>query len=180
MATEQKVPSRASQYLAYVSRILERDRGAGAALKRSLSGIGEHRRAVYPFLLPLLEGITPRDQDIWFLVAGLYALYPQPLEREKSLSFGRSCQILHARINSGGPERRFKSLLETDFADLDVPLAALVRLMKAHDVPIDYVSLLSHLQHWDQPSQWVQDRWARDFWAWQPSNLPSVTPTLDQ
>lgn len=176
MPTEQRIPSRASKYLTHVSRLVESDRGSRAALKRSLTGIGEHRRAVYPFLLPLLEGIPSHDQEFWFLVAGLFALYPQALDREESLSFGRSCQILNSRVNSGGPERRFKSLLDTDVADLDVPLTALVRLMKAKQVPLDYVSLLSHLQHWDHPSQWVQDRWARNFWSWQPPASPDVSP----
>lgn len=180
MSNEEKQPSRAQKYLAYVAALIERDKGASAALKRSLSGTSEHRRATYPYLLPLLEGLSPREQDLWILVAGLYALYPQPLHQERPRTFGSSCKELHDKVNSKGPERRFKCLLETDGNDLDVPLAALVRLMKANQINIDYVTLLTHLQHWDHFSQWVQDRWARDFWGGSASNSEDILTTIAQ
>jgi CRISPR system Cascade subunit CasB len=128
----------------------------------------------------LLEGIPPHAQDAWFLVAALLALYPQPLEREHPISFARSCAILSARMTSGGPERRFKSLLDTDGDDLVVPLVALIRLMQAKDVPVDYVPLLQALRHWDHPDQWVQDRWARDFWGPHQTSSELATSSTDR
>lgn len=158
-------PSRSTSFLMAVQARMERDKAVGAALKRSLSGTDEHRRDLYPYLLPLLEGIPVAAQPAFFLVAALYATYPQPLQREHAMSFGRSCALLDAKTSSSGPERRLKSLLDTEANDLAVPISALIRLLKSHQVSVDYPTLLSHLRQWDHPDQWVQDRWARDFWA---------------
>lgn len=158
-------PSHALRFLKAIAARMEGDSAVRAALKRSLDGTMEHRQAIYPYVLPLLGDLEPYRQEPFLLVAALYALYPTPLEREKPLHFGRACAKLAASGNSGGPERRFKSLLDTETADLAVPLAALIRLMKAKSIDVDYPTLLSALQSWSHPERWVQDRWAREFWA---------------
>jgi CRISPR system Cascade subunit CasB len=156
---------------------MKTDSAVRAALKRSLDGTAEHRRAIYPYLLPLLGDVEPYQQEPFLLVAALYALYPTPLKREHSKRFGRSCARLAHAVNSEGPERRFKALLDTDAPDLAVPLAALVRLMKSKSVDVDYDTLLRDLRQWNYPDKWVQDRWAREFWA--PSfPIASSEPTL--
>lgn len=158
-------PKLAQRFLEAISARMEADTAVRAALKRSLDGTLEHRQAIYPYVLPLLGDLKPYQQEPFLLVAALYALYPTSIEREKRLRFGRSCAWLENASSSKGPERRFKALLDTEGADLVVPLSALIRLMKSKSIDVDFVSLLSDLQWWDHPDKWVQDRWARDYWA---------------
>ena len=49
--------------------------------------------------------------------------------------------------------------------DLRSPLNALVRQMKSKGVAINYPKLIADLQRWENPNQFVQDQWARDFWG---------------
>ncbi len=158
-------PSHALRFLKALETRMAGDTAVRAALKRSLDGTIEHKQAIYPYVLPLLGDLKPYQQEPFLLVAALYALYPTPLDREKPHHFGRACARLAANGESKGPERRFKSLLDTEAADLTVPLSALIRLMKSKQIDVDYATLLSALQSWSHPDKWVQDRWAREFWA---------------
>lgn len=158
-------PSHAQRFLEAIEARMEADKAVGAALKRSLDGTAEHRRDIYPYVLPLLGDLKPHQQEPYLLVAALYALHPTPLKREQPRRFGRVCAHLAKAGTSEGPERRFKALLDTEAEDWAVPGAALVRLMKSKQIDVDYVSLLGDLQWWSHPDKWVQDRWAREFWA---------------
>lgn len=169
-------PSRTQRFLEAIEARMKTDSAVRAALKRSLDGTGEHRRAIYPYVLPLLGDVEPYQQDPFLLVAALYALYPTPLKREHSKRFGRTCAHLAAARDSAGPERRFKALLDTDTADLAVPIAALIRLMASEKIDVDYATLLSDMRQWSHPDKWVQDRWAREFWAPSaPASFPEPT-----
>ncbi len=163
-------PSREAKFLAEVRKRAKADTGVKAAFKRALSGERHHLRKVYPFVLPYLEGIHGQQQEIWIFVACLAVYHDQDAAGKGAraeYSFARSCWDLHSAGKSKGPERRFKALLETDLANIQSPIAALVRLIKNHDerkIWVDYPKLIQDLCRWDHPDQRVQDRWAMDFW----------------
>ncbi|WP_218080949.1 type I-E CRISPR-associated protein Cse2/CasB [Anthocerotibacter panamensis] len=155
---------RAHDYLERLHKRVASDNGAQAELKRALSGEPRHVRAVFPYLIPLIDGTKAYQQkQVWIPVACLSVYYPQPLRADQQ-SFGSSCRGLADKRASGGTERRFRALLDTDLIDLRTPLTALVRQMKTKEVRIDYPRLIADLCSWDHPEQFVQDRWARDFW----------------
>ena len=62
-------------------------------------------------------------------------------------------------------ERRFAALLGAHVDDLPRHLRHAVYLAKSENVPVDYVTLLRDLRHWDSERHWVQQRWAASFWA---------------
>ena len=156
---------RAADVLDRIQTIIEYDNGAKANLKRALTGEPRHRRATYPLVLRYLsESEEAYNLEQWLLVTCLLAYYPQKIDPENKNTFGHSARRLINEDSSGGPERRFRALLDTASEDLRSPLTAMVRLMKSKKLPINYPQLLVDLCRWDNPDQYIQDKWARAFW----------------
>ncbi len=164
---------RAIDFLGSIKARIKDDSGARATLKRALSGEHHHLRKVYPFTLRYLNDIHERQQDLWIFVACLFAYHDQDFEPVPR-SFAQSCLDLHNCSESKGPERRFRSLLDTDLVDIQSPITALVRQIKSKKdkkIGIYYPRLIADLCFWDHPDQFVQDDWARTFWRATPPAL---------
>lgn len=179
--TQTPLRNRLEQEIKFLQNVQDRisdDTGAKAALKRALSGEQHHLLKVYPFTLPYLGGIHERQQNIWIFVACLSVYHDQDSEPDPR-NFAQSCLDLHDSSKSTGPERRFKTLLDTDLVDIQSPITALVRQIKSKKdkkIPIYYPQLIADLRFWDHPDQFVQDRWAKTFWRATPlSNKPDET-----
>jgi CRISPR system Cascade subunit CasB len=155
---------RQNNFLENLHRRIKDDNGVKAVFKRALSGEERHIRNTYSMVLPYLEGIHERQQEIWIFVASLSVYYPQSI-REKQQNFGSSCRGLANNTQSEGADRRFRALLDTALEDIQSPLTALVRQIKTKEVRLDYPQLLSDLCQWEHPDQYIQDRWARNFWG---------------
>ncbi|ATS17645.1 type I-E CRISPR-associated protein Cse2/CasB [Parathermosynechococcus lividus PCC 6715] len=81
---------------------------------------------------------------------------------------------LHNSSQSKGPERRFKALLDTDLANIQSPITALVRQIKSKKdkkIPIYYPQLIADICFWDHPDQFIQDQWAKTFWRAAPPSI---------
>lgn len=168
---------RATVYLDSIKKRVKDDTGAKATLKRALSGDSRHIRHTYPFLLPYLDGISERQQDIWIFVACLYLYTYHNQEKEPApRNFAQSCLDLQNKVPSNGPERRFRTLLDTALVDIQSPITALVRQFKSQDVKVYYPQLITDLCNWDHPDQFIQDRWARTFWRASPASHPLDEP----
>lgn len=171
-------PERAITYLDSLEQRVKQDSGAKATLKRALSGDNRHVRHTYPFLLPYLDGIPEPQQDIWMFVAYLSIYHDQDAEPAPR-NFAQSCLDLKNSSESKGPERRFRSLLDTDLADIQSPITALVRQIKGKrekKIAVYYPQLIIDLCSWDHPDQFVQDRWAKTFWRALSPNAETPTP----
>ncbi len=169
----------ASTFLVNLHTRIRNDNGAKADLKRALSGEPRHLRAIYPLVLPYLYGVQEREQEqIWVPIACLSVYYPQNA-LDKQRDFGSSCQALKKATSSDGVERRFRALLDTALVDVLSPTTALVRQMKSKEVLINYPQLILDLCRWNHPDQYIQDQWARSFWA-APANLPETADLTEQ
>ena len=155
---------RQTKFLESLHRRIKGDNGANAVFKRALSGEERHIRNTYSMVLPYLEGIPRRQQEVWIFVASLSVYYPQTI-REQQQNFGSSCRDLANHTHSEGADRRFRALLDTSLEDIQSPLTSLVRQIKTKEVHIDYPQLLADLCQWEQPNQYIQDNWARSFWS---------------
>lgn len=154
---------RATTFLDDLKQRIKNDSGAKATLKRALSGEKHHIRRTYPFLLPYLEGISEWQQDIWIFVACLDIYHDQEKEPAPR-NFAQSCLDLQNKVPSQGPERRFRTLLDTALVDIQSPITALIRQFKSQEVKVYYPQLILDLCNWDHPDQFVQDHWAKTFW----------------
>lgn len=151
-----------------------KDRAALAALSRGLNADTGFTADMHRYLVPLLpNGISRRNEDLFYLVAALYARWHQLASKpaETSKSFGRSLRELSDKITGGasvnpGIEREFIAMLSTtDREDLRVRLRRAVTRMGREGVGVDWVRLLVDLHWWNRGDRRVQRQWAKDFWS---------------
>jgi CRISPR system Cascade subunit CasB len=177
MTTTQTPPrnrlERETKFLQAISNRIKDDTGAKAIFKRALSGEHHHLRKVYAYTLPYLADVHERQQDIWIFGACLYTYHDQKTEPAPR-NFAQSCLDLQNQVPSNGPERRFRTLLDTTLIDIESPITALVRQFKSQEVKAYYPQLIADLCHWDHPDQFVQDSWAKTFWRVAPSSGKSA------
>ena len=112
------------------------------------------------------------EQHIWLLVAGLFALHPQPHHRERSRpSIGTAMGQL-AQTRGDSVQRRFTQLVSVETAALPHYLRQCVQLLATADIPLDYYRLLTELvdlladdpygRHTER-RQRIRLTWARDY-----------------
>ncbi|MEU5693589.1 type I-E CRISPR-associated protein Cse2/CasB [Actinosynnema sp. NPDC020468] len=108
------------------------------------------------------------EQDVWLLVAGLFALNPrQPRAGTHRRSMGASMGELKARTGAAA-DRRFVQLLARDRDGLAHHLRQTVRLLASHDIRVDHHRLLGDLvvllgESSSDESHRVRLKWARDY-----------------
>ncbi len=140
------------------------DRGALATLRRSLAFDPGTWPAAFRYVEPFLaqeEAMTDRRRAA-YLVAGLFAMHPLHTE---GVSLGRAFATLaHKRISTS-IESRFLALLSADETELPNRLRQAVSLLKVDAVALDWSRLRKNLGNWNAPTRFVQQDWARDYYA---------------
>src|SRR5262249_37355859 len=108
------------------------------------------------------------EQKVWLLVAGLFALYPQP-PTARGRSIGAAMGLLAAE--RGEPaRRRLEQLLSIDGQHLPHYLRQAVTLLRSAEIPFDFHQLLSDLlvlmcnDFAADEAHTVRLRWAREFY----------------
>jgi CRISPR system Cascade subunit CasB len=140
------------------------NRGALAELRR---GLGGETWRVLAHAGYVFSAVPDRAIDTAVLIAGLFAMHPQPGGRD---TLGQS--FAQIRDVSESIEKRFVALLDADKEDVSEHLRHAVSLLKAKEVSINWPRLLQDILDWDHPSRRTQQRWARDFWTEQPTEQP--------
>lgn len=156
-------------FVNHLQRLAERNRGALAELRHSLT----YAPGTTPRVFPYVESFIASDEfpasalrQAYYLVAGLYALHPQ----QRGVTLAKAMGILyHRQQQSQSIERRFIALLESHACTLAEPLRHCVTLLRAHELAIDYRALLSDLTIWLNPARpdplnKLRRRWASDFY----------------
>ena len=159
----------AQAFIAHLSRLRERDRGAFAELRRSLS----FAPGGYPPAYPYVERFAVSDRKATdsfrlalYLTAGLFAMNPRTSERSLASSLG---ELMRNR-ESESIEKRFIALLGADPESIANYLRQIVSLLSADDLGLDYAALLDDLARWLNPHaiearDKIRQRWARDFYG---------------
>ncbi len=170
----------------------EINRAALARLRRTLGKSIDEATEAYPYVVRWADDASGWREECYYLVAALFAFYPQQSWhhaaelRARERNFGASFLRLEEEMRAGDSsaeagttrlqnlERRFSSLLVSRREDLPERLRYAVSLLKAHDIPIDWVQLLRDLWRWkrgeDAPASWrehsstTQRDWAKSFW----------------
>lgn len=157
-----------TRFIAHLEALKERDRGALAALRRSLSfSPGTHAPAM-PWVEPFAvkDGTREPQRQALYLTAGLYAAH---LRHRSGAPLAQGLGLLKLRRGSDSIERRFIALLSADAESLPVHLRHAVALLAAEELPCDYAQLADDLARWLDPWQddardRVRQRWAREFY----------------
>ncbi|WP_247219309.1 type I-E CRISPR-associated protein Cse2/CasB [Synechococcus sp. C9] len=131
-----------------------------------------------PIALGILNVLTQHSESNYIILGEYFALkhyldyrdtnYHDQKKEPAPRNFAQSCLDLHNSGDSKGPERRFRSLLDTDLVDIQSPITALVRQIKSkkdRKIEVYYPELIADLRNWDPPDQFIQDKWAKTFWG---------------
>jgi CRISPR system Cascade subunit CasB len=157
------------QFIEHLNRLRQRDRGALATLRRSLS----FAPGAYPPAYAYVERFVGTDRKAndsfrlaLYLVAGLYAMHPEV--GADSLATGLAKLMLQRE--SASIESRFLALLGADPENLSDYLRHVVTLFAADNQGIDYAELFADLAVWLNPyatekRDQVRQKWARDFYG---------------
>ncbi|MCC7536680.1 MAG: type I-E CRISPR-associated protein Cse2/CasB [Deltaproteobacteria bacterium] len=169
-------------FVEHLYELAEReDRGALAALRRSLQDPTGMSAAACPYVVPFL----PREPDLYrerayFLVAALFALDGR---HATGVSLGDAYRRIHdAARSADGTDNpsiraRFVALLDAHPEDAGEHVRHAASLARAKEVALDWEQLLRDLLSLRHPDRWVQRQWARDFWG-RTSTDEGSTPSL--
>jgi CRISPR system Cascade subunit CasB len=131
-----------------------------ARLRRSFNGPRQEAEA-YDIVFP--HDPPQREQELWLLVAGLFALHPHG-DTAKGRTVGGAMRLLaDGRVSA---QRRFTQLLSVDPRHLPHYLRQMIQLLRSGDVAVDYHRLLADLVLIDssrEAAHKVRLRWARDY-----------------
>lgn len=167
------------QYLYRLAELSPNVPRARAELAKIRRGVGKAFNADV-FQVVAQHNVPPRHEDQASLIVSLFGFYPEPLKTDDSTegeekviaesryrrTLGTSLRELKdANSDSDGPERRLRSLLQSDREDLGAKLRQVVSLLRSHEITIDWQQLLNDLIRWDDVKRSVQKRWSQDFWA---------------
>lgn len=173
-------------FVTHLQALALRDRGALAALRRSLG----FAPGAYPPAYPAVERFAAQGPDsetqrqALYLCAGLFALHPLHAQGHTlAAALGRAMR----QRDSDSIEKRFVALLACEPDSLPNHLRQAVSLLAADRLPVDYADLLADLgrllQRWNEEQRdRVRQRWARAFYrALEPTgagtDTPAETPT---
>lgn len=184
MNTPAPIEQRREEFIAHLYRLhyhltspnqrLQADaRRTLARLRRSFAGA---RQEVEAYEIVFAHDPPRSEERTWLLVAGLFALHPQPYPTGAGArTMGASMRVLEARRGESAT-RRFLQLVSADRNALPHYLRQAVRLLDSSDVSLNYRRLLPdvHVLLGDRPelAQNVRLDWTRDFYR-QPSPDPA-------
>lgn len=155
-------------FIDHLQGLAARDRGALAALRRSLGFAPGSYAPAYPVVERFAshDGTREALRLALYLAAGLFALNPRH-RPQRSLADALAQAMIER--NSDSIERRFIAILAADGEALPTHLRHAVQLLAAGESGFDFVGLLDDLAVWLDP--WrpderdrVRQRWARDFY----------------
>lgn len=157
------------QFITHLETLAE-DRAALAALRRGLGQPPGTVPDMYPYVVRFLpKNAYPNSwlEQSYYLVAALYALYPEgTAEGNLGSHFAQTLDPDPDR--NSATERRFTALLTAHPDDLHFYLRQAISFLKANDKcsGINWHQLMWDVRDWGFPDRQnrVQKQWAAQFW----------------
>lgn len=158
--TEREMDSRITTF---IERLKNMDAGERAKFKRDAGKSLAEASSIGLFYRLLPYGLTPAQEEIYFLLATLYPI----AESGGSGSLGAA---LHRARDpkpgkNKGLDRRVEILLDADATQLGFRLRQAVKFLKSKRVRVNWSQLLNDLLKWNSPYRTVQKQWARAYFA---------------
>jgi CRISPR system Cascade subunit CasB len=150
-------------FVSYLWGLAEAEnRGALAALRRGLGKSPGTAPEMFPWIVPFLSGLGPRQSNDFFLVGALWGLHPSNVPKGNMGTIMR--EVRGSQGGSDSTEKRFIAMLNARREDLPGHLRHAVALAKGQDLAVNWAQLLADLRAWDVENHPVQLAWAREFW----------------
>ncbi len=159
MMSEPKLDPRITEFC---ERLEQLDAGERARLKRNAGRtLAESHNVLGLFFRILPRNIPRYQEDTYFLVATLFPL----AEGGGEGNLGHTLHRAQDKKYAQGLDRRVEVLLDADREQLPFRLRQAIRFLYSKRVPVNWPHLLRDLLAWDSPKRWVQESWARDYFA---------------
>lgn len=159
-------------FIEWLEGLNGKDTKVRAVLRRSLTFAPGRYVPAYPYVEPFIKSESSSwRREMFYLVAGLWALHWREGLTGKPMSLGKACAAYQAASGSTNTESRFITLLDADQDQLPHRLRQIIALLKEQDV--DFEDLLTKLLYWNDEQKRTQNGWARDFYR----NLTHTTET---
>ena len=166
------------KFIGHLEKLVkEQDRGALASLRHGLGKAPGSVREMDRHVLPYLPPDTGEKQEYaYYQVGALFAFWHQgkdSVARNPTENIGASLRALvDKEVVDGGDrddaekrvEKRLVALLNCHPDDLPEHLRHVTSLLKAKDIPVNWLQLLNDVKNWQRESRDVQRQWARQFW----------------
>ncbi len=158
--SEKELDPKITQFITNLERL---DAGERARLKRNAgNSLAQARHTALGLFFKILPPNVPRFQEeIYFLVATLYPL----AESGGGGNLGAALHQAQNPINKEGLNRRVEILLDADETQLPFRLRQAIRFLYANRVSVNWPRLLKDLLYWTHEDRFVQQAWARAFFA---------------
>lgn len=145
--------------------VLVQDRAHRAVLRRCRPGTSGTTFEIYRLLgmfLPELD--KPQRERCVLLAAYLAAAYPE-CWIDGDVSLGRGARSRAGEPDSENFGKRFTTLLDSSFEQLEGRLPQFMSLLQQKGRKISLARLIRDLLRWEYDQHPVQRRWARDYFA---------------
>ena len=160
--SERKLDPRITEFC---ERLEQLDAGERARLKRNAGRTLAESHNVLGLFFRILPPNVPRyhedTEDTYFLVATLFPL----AESGDEGSLGHALYRARDKKYAQGLDRRAEILLDADQEQLPFRLRQAVRFLDSKRVAVNWPRLLKDLLAWGHPNRYVQENWARDYFA---------------
>lgn len=165
MSASNEAASRAAEPHPFIVHLksLADDRAALAALRRGLGRPPGAAPEMHRYVIPRLpQGLYPRQEEAYYLVAALFGLHP---DDTAAGNLGRSfAQARDQDGNAEAVERRFTLLLAAHPDDLPFQLRQAIQFLRSKEIAVNWSQLLRDVLNWDNLRRSVQRSWAHGFW----------------
>lgn len=147
----------------FFERLERLDAGGRARLKRNAGNpLAASRSGALGLFYNLLPpGVPQYHEEKYFLVATLYPI----AEDGGQGNLGAALNKARNEKNAKGLNRRVEILLDAQGEQLPFRLRQAVRFLHSNRVRLDWRRLLADLLNWDSPKRFVQQQWARSYFA---------------
>jgi len=150
-------------FIEWLEKVNEKDTKVRAVLRRSLAFNPGAYVPAYPYVEPFIKEETNSwRRQVYYLVAGLWAMHWREGKRGQPLSIGKACGKYQKESGSANTERRFITVLDADSDQVSHRLRQMIALLK--DQAVDFEDLLKGLLYWNDDQKRTQNTWARDFY----------------
>ena len=157
--TEPNLDPRVIEFCGRLSRL---EAGERARLKRNAGRTLAESRDVLGLFFRLLPPSVPwYQEETYFLVATLFPL----VEGGGEGNLGTSLHHARDKKYAQGLDRRVEILLDADKEQLSFRLRQSVRFLESRRIRVNWPQLLQDLLAWDSPKRYVQEQWARAYFA---------------
>ena len=160
----------------FFTELARQDKGRLAILRRNAGNNLAEARGITWFYELLARYSHGRNEELYFLVATLFASDKAAVEHKGSSKgdFGATMHALRAKSSSSASlDRRFNILLDADYepntgGELAYRIRQATKFIiskKDPSVRINWPQLLQDLKRWNTPNKTTHKKWARSYYA---------------